>query len=72
MNKLKATAALACTIAIVLPFAAGVRATDNCGDIDIDLGPALRVIAEECRAQRVDAATCSRIADNAVRRMAAM
>ena len=72
MNRLHAAVALAYATAVALAFVTNVQATDKCGDIDIDRGPALRVIAEECRAQQVDAATCARIAANAVRRMAAM
>ena len=72
MNGLRVTIALACATVYALPLAANVRATDNCGDIDLDQGPALRVIAEECRAQGVDSSTCGRIANNAVRRMMSM
>lgn len=72
MFKLRATVALVCAVVIALPFAATVRATDNCGDIDVDHDPALSVIAEECRAQQVDSSVCARIAQNAVRRLEAM
>jgi hypothetical protein len=70
MKRLHAAVALAYATAVALAFVTNVHATDNCGDID--RGPAVRVIAEECRAQQVEAATCARIAANAVRRMAAM
>ena len=69
MKKMLAIALLACA---VLPFPANVRAIDNCGDVDVDAEPARRVIAEECRAQKVDAGVCSAIAHNAVRRLMAM
>ncbi len=71
MNRLQATVLVCATLA-ALPFTASVRATDNCGDIDVDHGPALRVITEECRAQQVDSSICARIAQSAVRRLEAM
>ena len=72
MTRLRATIALPWAIGIALSFATNVGAVDNCGDIDVDRGPALRVIAEECRAQSIESSTCGRIANNAVRRLMAM